>query len=593
MAVAVRDARDEPSAAADGQKRGGGTFKKRPADAAEDPADNLCRPVASGDMCAFGDACKFSHDVGAFMRRKPKDLAARCPVFDARGSCQDGFACRFAMAHVEQRDGAFRNVVEEREALDSETNALSNDVRTALRKNKYPFLSVEQKRSKAHRKMKQHKGGEAQSEASVDAAATADAAAAAESETPDPAAPVEALLPERKHVDFKRKIYIAPLTTVGNLPFRRLLKKTGADITVGEMALATNLLRGQQSEWALVRRHSSEDVFGVQIAGAHGDQMARVCELLTRETDVDFIDINMGCPIDLVCSAGAGSALMNRPPRLLEVVSGALTGIELGTTAAAFRNGQAPGLTVKLRTGWSDKSPVAHKIVSKIQDTRGSTAYMNAGVVTPDFKLRAIQGVDAIAIHGRSRLQRYTRHADWDYIYKCADVATEGAEGGRVPFVGGGDVLSFEEFDEHLKNGKLDTCMLARGALIKPWLPTEIKECRHFDISATERLDLLKDFVNFGLEHWGSDQKGVNRTRRYLLEWQSFLCRYIPVGLLETLPQQINERPSPYNGRNDLETLMASDQAVDWIKISEMLLGPVPDGFEFVPKHKANAYVST
>ena len=82
----------------------------------------------------------------------------------------------------------------------------------------------------------------------------------------------------------------------------------------------------------------------------------------------------------------------------------------------------------------------------------------------------------------------------------------------------------------------------------------------------------------------------VNRTRRYLLEWQSFLCHYIPVGLLEVLPQRINDRPAPYYGRNDLETLMASDQAVDWVKISELLLGPVSDSFEFMPKHKANAH---
>jgi tRNA-dihydrouridine synthase 3 len=400
---------------------------------------------------------------------------------------------------------------------------------------------------------------------------------------PEEPASESPLLPERKSVDFHRKFYIAPLTTVGNLPFRRLMKQTGADITCGEMAMATNLLKAQQSEWALLRRHESEDVFGVQIAGGHGDQLARVCELISREVNVDFIDINMGCPIDIVCKAGSGAALMNQPPRLTKAIAGALTGIELGSIGRPT----IPGLTVKLRTGWSEKTPVAHKLIPKIQATRASTAFMNASVVQ-SYHLRATQSVDAIAIHGRSRLQRYTRNADWDYVFQCRDAQREDVP--IVPMIGGGDVLSYEEFDEHLKNGKLDTCMLARGALIKPWLPIEIKERRHFDISASERLDLLKDFVRFGLEHWGSDQKGVNRTRRYLLEWQSFLCRYIPVGILEVVPQLINDRPSPFYGRNDLETLMASDQAVDWIKISEMLLGPVPDGFQFVPKHKAKAY---
>ena len=133
-------------------------------------------------------------------------------------------------------------------------------------------------------------------------------------------------------------------------------------------------------------------------------------------------------------------------------------------------------------------------------------------------------------------------------------------------------------------------CMLARGALIKPWLPTEIKEHRHWDISATERLEMLKKFVDFGLEHWGSDQQGVNTTRRFLLEWLSFLYRYVPVGVLEVVPQRMNDRPPRYVCRNELETLMASDDCQDWIKISEMLLGPVPSDFQFLPKHKANSY---
>lgn len=97
-------------------------------------------------------------------------------------------------------------------------------------------------------------------------------------------------------------------------------------------------------------------------------------------------------------------------------------------------------------------------------------------------------------------------------------------------------------------------------------------------------------YVNYGLENWGSDHSGVETTRRFLLEWLSFQCRYIPVGLLEILPQKMNQRPPMYRGRNEMETLLASTASSDWIKITEMFLGKVPEGFLFVPKHNANAY---
>jgi tRNA-dihydrouridine synthase 3 len=79
-------------------------------------------------------------------------------------------------------------------------------------------------------------------------------------------------------------------------------------------------LQGQASEWALLRRHASEDVFGVQICGSFPDHVARTAELIERECAIDFIDINMGCPIDLVCNKGSGACLLNKPQRLEQLV---------------------------------------------------------------------------------------------------------------------------------------------------------------------------------------------------------------------------------------------------------------------------------
>ncbi|RHY68077.1 hypothetical protein DYB34_007790, partial [Aphanomyces astaci] len=446
----------------DNEERERGTFKKRPRDPTDDPSTVLCRGVAAGEGCSFEDKCKFSHDVADFLKRRPKDLGDTCPVFAANGYCRYGLNCCYGLSHV---DANHVNLGTPADFKATEANDLSMDNRNLLRKSTYPFRSV----ASTYKK----KGGMAKKarDFKIDTV-----------DNPN--------IPDHKPVEFKGKVYIGPLTTVGNLPFRRVLKQWGADITCGEMAMTTNLLQGQ---WALLRRHESEDVFGVQIAGAFGDQTARVCELITRE-------------------AGAGAALMNRTPKLCEVISGALTGIEVGSFGRATR----PGLTVKMRTGWSDKQPLAHKLVPKVQSLRSGADFMNQSVVL-NYAMRTNVNVDALTIHGRSRLQRYSKSADWVYVEECANAREAGDGGRQMALIGGGDVLSYEEFHQHLSSGVLDTCMLARGALIK-----------------------------------------VHRCVDY--------------------------------GRNDLETLMASDQAVDWIKISEMLLGPVPEGFQFVPKHKANAY---
>ena len=158
----------------------------------------------------------------------------------------------------------------------------------------------------------------------------------------------------RRLIDFSNKVYVAPLTTVGNLPFRRIMKRYGADITCGEMATAFNLLEGKAGEWALLKRHPEEDIFGVQIAAGHGDMLTKVAEIIENECKVDFVDLNMGCPIDVICDRGAGAKLMLREKKLKQGLIG------------MSRVLSCP-FTVKMRTGWNESHPFAHKLIPKIQ----------------------------------------------------------------------------------------------------------------------------------------------------------------------------------------------------------------------------------
>ncbi|XP_077890380.1 tRNA-dihydrouridine(47) synthase [NAD(P)(+)]-like isoform X4 [Ictidomys tridecemlineatus] len=525
-------------------------------------------PQESAAKCVFGDRCRFLHDVSRYLETKPADLGPRCVLFETFGRCPYGVTCRFAGAHLGPEG---QNLVQEELASDwahrqPVRNGLDKALQQQLRKRKIRFERAEL----ALRQLSQGQlpgpsaGAVLEATTAEGTPGQSDCGAQQAPAGPDagcsPSRPVQTCGPltdedvvrlrpcEKKRLDISGKLYLAPLTTCGNLPFRRICKRFGADVTCGEMAVCTNLLQGQMSEWALLKRHQCEDIFGVQLEGAFPDTMTRCAELLGRTIEVDFVDINVGCPIDLVYKKGGGCALMNRTAKFQQIVRGMSQVLDVP-------------LTVKLRTGVQERVQLAHRLLPELRDW----------------------GAALVTLHGRSREQRYTKLADWEYIAQCAKAASP------MPLFGNGDILSYEDANCALKTGVAGV-MIARGALLKPWLFTEIKEQRHWDISSSERLDILRDFTSYGLEHWGSDTQGVEKTRRFLLEWLSFLCRYVPVGLLERLPQRVNERPPYYLGRDYLETLMASQQAADWIRISEMLLGPVPPGFVFLPKHKANAY---
>ncbi|CAF3690354.1 unnamed protein product [Adineta steineri] len=577
----------------------------------------LCYFVIRGGIanCSYQSNCKHSHDLTTYLSRRPTDIDSKCYMFDTYGQCQFGILCRFGQAHIDPVTGQNIIVLRPNQIYIEPLNKLPPLLKHLLRRKKYDYTLADRlvriankqitkvnvaKRNnpsttdddKANEKPHDDNDvGEKEDRSLVDIYYSAlkktdsNPIEANETENIKTDVPVNdgeqqqeqtsrpvpfrtlgaitdvdmiRLKPREKvRIDFNRRLYLAPLTTVGNLPFRRICKEYGCEITCGEMSMTTSLLQGQQQEFALLRRHPSETIFGIQLCGSFVDTMTRTVQMLEENFDYDFIDINCACPIDLVYKKGAGCAITRRT-------------IDFERICRSISCLSTRPITIKLRTGIFTNENNAHEIISLAKSWKSEHDDNHV--------------VDLFTLHGRSKEMRYSKSADWNYVDQCAKLSDP------IPLYGVGDVYSFEDYYQKLNETNVSGCMIARGALIKPWLFTEIKEQRAWDISASERFDMLKRYANYGLEHWGSDHSGIERTRRFLLEWISFLYRYIPVGLLERLPHRLNERPPYFFGRNDLETLMASKLCSDWVKLTELLLGKVSSDFQFLPKHKANAY---
>jgi tRNA-dihydrouridine synthase 3 len=577
------------------------------------------QPEFSPAECPFGDRCKFEHDLRKYLsKHKREDLMTfngRCPVWESLGYCKSGWKCRFVSSHMTEKvspDGKPELILlkDEKRVMNEVStsgelehsgiaNIISTEDKMLLTKKKFPTPSADKyiewmnKSSKELGKSLHPTPGDEIEPSTVTEehdAETHSTTNEADIEMQENRAQYTEppLLPSEK-----RRLYfgpetpvLAPLTTQGNLPFRRLCCDMGAQFTYSEMAMSIPLLQGNKSEWALMKAHESETLppkltasapivqnynnsrdlkFGAQIAANRPWQALKATDVLTALCPhLRVVDLNCGCPIDLVFREGAGSALLDHPAKLERIVAG-----------MNVVSKDVP-ITVKIRSGTRDGKPVAEKLVQRL--ILGGFEAHEVG--------QGASGVAAITLHGRSRQQRYTRKADWGYISECAaviqslndksdevsDTIRETEErsrpaSGKVYFVGNGDCYSHEHYNDHIQNARVDSVMVARGALMKPWIFEEIEKGQYIDKSATERLALIEKFARYGLEAWGSDEIGVGQTRRFLLEWLSFTCRYVPVGILEYFPPNIQDRPPAWKGRSELETLLGSDNYKDWIKI--------------------------
>jgi tRNA-dihydrouridine synthase 3 len=321
---------------------------------------------------------------------------------------------------------------------------------------------------------------------------------------------------------------MAPMTKGSNLPYRRLCVELGAEITVSEMTIARRLKQKRHGEFALIRRFPGEPCFGVQLATNHPDE-AEWASALVQSRGADFVDMNFGCPIDYFTRKGLGASIGRHPTRMRRLVE-------------AMKRG-APGIpvTAKIRLGWNDTS-------------RNYLAQARAVVDG---------GADALFVHGRTRNARYRAAADWDTIGEIAAAVT-------VPVIGNGDLLFPHEIAAARSRSGCAGVMVARAALIKPWIFREAR-AGYQDISGDERVAIYRRYATLAREHWGDDEHGQTRVRAFLLWHLDFWCRYLPRDDNGVFPT-MQRREAMVNARTPLDALLARDDEQAFAYLAECLL---------------------
>ena len=230
----------------------------------------------------------------------------------------------------------------------------------------------------------------------------------------------------------KNNLIVAPMAGVTDRPFRQLCKKMGAGMAVSEMVTSNSLLYGSAKTRRRANHDGEVEPVSVQIAGSDPAMMAEAARYNAGE-GAQIIDINMGCPAKKVCNVMAGSALLQDEP---------LVGRILAAVVQAVPN---TPVTLKIRTGWDRSHRNALSILRIAQES----------------------GIQALAIHGRTRACGYSGDAEYETI---AAVKAEA----RIPVIANGDITTPEKARFVLETTKADAIMIGRAAQGRPWLFREI-----------------------------------------------------------------------------------------------------------------------
>ncbi|QGY44413.1 tRNA dihydrouridine synthase DusB [Maribellus comscasis] len=278
-------------------------------------------------------------------------------------------------------------------------------------------------------------------------------------------------------------LFLAPMEDVTYKSFRWMCKKFGVDVMYTEFVSSEALVRNVEKSKLKMELFDFDRPVAVQIYGHNIDSMVRAAQV-AEEFNPDFIDINFGCPMKKIIRHGAGAALLQDLPKMQKMSTEIVKAVQVPVTA-------------KTRLGWSESDKPVLEAALRLQDA----------------------GIQALAIHGRTREQLYTGTADWTLIGEVKNHPQI-----AIPIIGNGDINSGEKARTFLEQTDVDALMIGRGAIGRPWL---FKEIKHYlrtgenlaPPTVAEVVDVLRGQLKMNLEWKDNERSGILMMRRHFAKY--------------------------------------------------------------------------
>ncbi|MBQ3634584.1 MAG: tRNA dihydrouridine synthase DusB [Bacteroidales bacterium] len=279
----------------------------------------------------------------------------------------------------------------------------------------------------------------------------------------------------------ERPVVLAPMEDVTDIPFRRLCKRSGADMMYTEFVSADAVIRDIASTMKKIVIDDTERPVGIQIYGREIEPMVEAAKIV-EAAHPDVIDINFGCPVKKIAGKGAGAGMLRDIPKMVEM------------TRQIVRAVDHTPVTVKTRLGWDEETKFIVDTAEKLQDV----------------------GISALTIHGRTRAQMYTGEADWTLIGEVKNNPRM-----KIPIIGNGDITTPEGAKAAFDKYGVDAIMIGRAAIGRPWIFGEVKHYlstgeKTEPVSIREQCRRLIEQLRMTVEWVGDERRAIVHIRRHL-----------------------------------------------------------------------------